>query len=48
MINSYMMLPFHSQDQHSDQTNPRPVATIKTGHVRMCLLLVARCDRYWL
>jgi len=25
--------------------NPRPVATINTGRVRMCLLLVARHDR---
>ena len=27
---------------------PRPVATVKTGHVRMCLLLVAQRDRSWL
>jgi len=28
--------------------NPRPVSTIKTGRVRMRLLLVARRDRSWL
>ena len=29
-------------------SNPRPVATITTGRVRMRLWLLARCDRSWL
>ena len=28
--------------------NPRPVATVKTGHVRMCLWVVAQRDQSWL